>query len=642
MAKKQPAPAPKPKASTPASTVVPPPAPKPYRYAAGALIALAFLIYCNTLGHDYVLDDPLAINQNQLVIKGFESWPQIITTHYRYGAERATASVLLYRPLSLLAFAAEWAIAPDKAGFGHLMNVLWYAMTVGMVFFAFRRLFQGYHWVWAAGTALLFAVHPIHTEVVANIKSRDEIFAVFWGMTALYGMARRWESPGSTKWLLISMGAYYLALLSKESAVTMLPVFGLAAWFFAKKDLKNSLAAVLPYLVPLALFFIQQRLAFSGIKANIVIDPMDNPIVDAPDFAARAATGFAVMWQYIRLLMVPNPLICDYSYNHFPVVGWGDWKAVAGLILMIGLVGFSIWGLLRRHVLAFFTGAFLCSIILYSQLLIVIGTLFGERLAFAPSVWWCAGITWVLMTLLRVPMRSEDTNLPASAKMALGVCGGIALIFAAMTWLRNPDWHDNLSLFTADAQKATQSVRLYNGIANETYRQWQINQDSYDESGKQELMKKVEDATLKAMAVKPNPVSFLNLGNIAFVNKNYEEAIKQYELSLQSSPGFKLATQNLANVYTVYARVEGQQNNNLAHSEQLYRKAIELGDNTEENFLSLAIVMGMQGKNAEAIPFFEKVVQTNPGNKAAWRNLSVAYGAIGNAEKAAQAAARAN
>jgi len=190
-----------------------------------------FFFFFNTQFHQYVFYDPLAIGKIDLLKKFFFFFPELFVQHYRAGTEGAGASALLYRPLSLVTFAVEWSIAPGSPFLGHLMNVLWYALTVALLFFSLQRLLAGRHWLLAAGAALLFAAHPLHTEVVANIKSRDEILNLFFGTLALYAWARWLERP-AFRWLAAALGSYFLALLSKESAVVLLPVFPLAGWFF--------------------------------------------------------------------------------------------------------------------------------------------------------------------------------------------------------------------------------------------------------------------------------------------------------------------------------------------------------------------------------------------------------------------------
>src|SRR5947209_1981432 len=87
--------------------------------------AVAFLLYANTLNHQYVLDDYSLIIENTMTQKGVKAIPEIFKTGYRSGYH--SIDVQLYRPLSKAMFAVEWQLAPNKPELGHWINVLLYA-----------------------------------------------------------------------------------------------------------------------------------------------------------------------------------------------------------------------------------------------------------------------------------------------------------------------------------------------------------------------------------------------------------------------------------------------------------------------------------------------------------------------------------
>lgn len=610
---------------------------------AAGFAVLAFLLYANTLGHGYVLDDPLAIGENEYVKQGFAGIPELLTHHYRAGTEGANASALLYRPLSLITFAIEWSLAPGQPFLGHLMNVLWYALTVALLFAALRRLFRGYHWIWAAGAVLLFTVHPLHTEVVANIKSRDEILNVFFSVAALYAWARWLEAP-APRWLMAGLGAYLLALLSKESAVTLLPVFPLAAWYFYGKDARQSGGYALLFALPVVLFLMMRAAVLAKTPDLFEVSEMDNPIVAAAGFGERSATAFMTLWKYFQLLIFPHPLLSDYSFRHLSVVGWCNWQALAGLAVYGALAVWAVRGMARRHPLAFCSAAFLCSIALYSQLVLVIGTLLGERLMYMPSLWFCAGLAWLLWRLSGVDLKNSEMayrlppikTIQASAALLLL----LVVFYSVKTIARNPDWKDNLTLFTVDSAKAPNSVRLHNGIGSEVYGQYLREKDLGPEA-KEALLKQMEEHSQAAIAIKPNPVSYLNLGNAAIARLQYAEAIRNYEETLKLAPKYGLARINIARTYSAWGQEEGKVKRNFARAAELFEKAVEYGMNDGETYLNLGTAYGLMGQNEKAIRYFEQAAALSPQNKMIWRNLSVAYRATGNVTKAEECAAKA-
>jgi len=600
------------------------------------LAAFAFLLYANTLGHQFVLDDPLAIGKNELVKKGISGIPELFGQHYRAGTEGAGASALLYRPLSLVTFAVEWSIAPGNPFLGHLMNVLWYALTVALLFFALKHLVAGRHWLLAAGAALLFAAHPLHTEVVANIKSRDEILNLFFGILALYAWARWLERP-SSKWLTAALGSYFLALLSKESAIVLLPVFPLAGWFFFKKTARQSAGHGVLFALPAILFLLLRAAVLSKTTDKFTVSEMDNPIVAASGLGEHIATGFMVLWKYFQLLVVPHPLLSDYSFRHLPVVGWSDWQAPAGLALYGGLVFLAVRGLARRQFAAFCAAAFLCGVALYSQMPLVIGTLFGERLMYAPSVWFCLGVAGLIWHVTGFDPRqtSDAAELPEAKKIGAGagILIGVAALFGVLTISRNADWRSNLALFTADSATAPNSVRLHNGMGSELYTRYST-EKNLSEKEKNDLLDQVEQHSRDAIVIRPNPVSYLNLGNAAIGRNHYADAIAQYQKALDEAPNYGIARTNIGRTYQAWGREEGRQNKNFARAAELLEKAMEYGMNDASTYLDVGTVYGLLGQNEKAIPYFEKTVAMEPGNQTAWRNLSIAYRMRGDIAKA--------
>ncbi len=603
------------------------------------LSALAALLYANTLAHGYVLDDLLAITENSLVKKGFSAIGELLSSHYRVGTEGADASVLLYRPLSLVTFAVEWAIAPGRPFIGHLMNVLWYAATVGLLFNTLRNTFQGYHWLWAAGSALLFAVHPLHTEVVANIKSRDEILSLFFCVAALYYSVRTLQQPAASRTIL-ALFCYFLALLSKESAVTFLPAFPLVAWFFFQKTLRQSAIHGALFVVPVAVFLLLRAWALSQTVGNFQISALDNPIVDAAGFGERAATGFMALWQYFRLLLLPHPLVSDYSYRHLTVVDWTNWQALIGLLLVGGLVFWAIRGLFRRRPESFLSLMFLAGIALYSQLVIVIGVLVGERLMYAPSLWFCAGLAFVLLKATGWDLQQKTQNLAGVISQIGSKSSGWAfalllVAFSLKTFTRNFDWADNFTLFSADIRHAPGSLRLQNGVGNELLNRIKVESD-LDVSERENLLSRLESHARAAIAIRPEANSYLNLGNAAIIRRQYASAVAMFDSALVFAPDYGPAKRNIALSYLALGKKEIEVNKNWEKAADLLKKSIQYNPSNPDAYISLGTCYGRMGRPSDGIVQFEKATELSPENLFAWRFLAFAHRATGNLKRAAE------
>ena len=129
------------------------------------LTVLSFLLYSNTLSHEFALDDGSAITENWVTKKGAAGIPLLLTKHYRYGYWSSKG--VLYRPVSMVMFAIEWGLSPDNPFLHHLINVLLYAGTSLLLFFTLAKIWSAYHLILPFAVSLLFLVHPVHVEVVA-------------------------------------------------------------------------------------------------------------------------------------------------------------------------------------------------------------------------------------------------------------------------------------------------------------------------------------------------------------------------------------------------------------------------------------------------------------------------------------------
>ena len=154
----------------------------PWKYLYPVILLLAvFIQYRQTLDYGFVWDDKIVIQENPRVKNGLQAIPDLFTKfkspyrHDQYG----------YRPVTLLSFALEiefWGVNPY---YHHLMNLLYYALLCLLIFYFLSRIFKDYHPVFSFLIALIFTVHPLHVEVVANIKSRDEILAMLFVVLSL-------------------------------------------------------------------------------------------------------------------------------------------------------------------------------------------------------------------------------------------------------------------------------------------------------------------------------------------------------------------------------------------------------------------------------------------------------------------------
>ena len=143
----------------------------------------SFLLYANTLNHEYTIDDLIVVTSNEMTQQGVGAIPDIFKHSYMFGYNgREDES---YRPLTLATFAIEKTVFDSKPAASHFIQVILYGLCILVIFRYLQNLFGQEKNKLVIAICLLFMMHPIHTEVVANVKSRDEILSALFLFSSL-------------------------------------------------------------------------------------------------------------------------------------------------------------------------------------------------------------------------------------------------------------------------------------------------------------------------------------------------------------------------------------------------------------------------------------------------------------------------
>lgn len=616
------------------------------RLVAVLLFGLSIVLYANTFGHGYSLDDAIVITDNIFTREGPAGWGGIFGKDSFYGFFQDDSKATLvsggrYRPLTLAMFALEYQLAGGKPFLLHLLNVAWYGLTVVALYYCALQLFGGKRYrslapLLALLTAVLFAVHPLHTEAVANIKGRDEIISLLGSLAALYFSLRAYRERRPTLgWL--AGGLFLLGLLSKENAITFLAVIPLALLCFTRADVGAIIRRLLPVGLA-ALAFLALRGAVVGLSLG---DPnpelMNNPFLvwtgatyTPMPVAERLATIVYTLGKYLQLLFVPYPLTHDYYPRHVPIMNWADWQVWLSLLAYVALIGFAIRGLRRRDPLGFAVGFYLITLSIVSNLVFPVGTNMSERFLFMPSVGWALAVA---ILLIRLGRRWQ----PPRWSVSLGGLLIIALPFAVLTVLRNPAWQDNFTLFSTDIHVSANSAKLRNALGGELSTRF-ANGTSTDTADVREAVGHLQEATRIHPRYKN---AYLLLGNAYYYLQQYEAAISQYRRALEIDPGYADALNNLPVALRDAGKYYGEQRNDLATAQRLLLEAYALNPADFETNRLLGVSYGLGGQPMEAIKYFTRATEIQPNNAEAWLNLGTAYYNAGQPQRAEEYFARA-
>jgi tetratricopeptide (TPR) repeat protein len=406
------------------------------------LALLALLPYGNTITTGFTFDDEPDIRNNTAVTAGIDPL-QILATPIFPGD--------LYRPFTVLTFAINERLAPGAPAPFHAVNVVLHAAVTIFVFATARRVFKRTRV--AVIAAALFAVHPVHTEAVTSIVGRAELLVALFGLITLLSAASA-DQPRpplhAAALRALSLTSFFLALLSKENAATILPLLMLFRIALRRDALVSGLRREirsldwLPYALCIAVFLLLR----SHVIEKIGPTPLDNPLAFVP-VIVRIRSALAVLWDYFGLLLVPLALAADYSYNQVAIANtWLAPRFLGGLTLT--LIALAV-ALRHRHAAVRFAAAFpFIALAATSNLIFPIGTIKGERLLYLPSVG---------AVLLAAYLADRGWRSPRYHTLTVTLLACTIAAFAARTWARNWDWEDNATLYASMVRAAPNSAK---------------------------------------------------------------------------------------------------------------------------------------------------------------------------------------
>lgn len=584
-----------------------------YRAYVWFLLALSVGLYFNTLFNGFALDDKAAFVHNTIVNKGLAAIPEIFVTPFYHGF--GSFSHDLYRPLASSLYALEFQIGGGAPFLGHLISVLLFAADVVLLFLILLQLF-GRKWLHGSFlAALLFALLPIHTEVVANIKSQDELLSFFFSFLSLKFFLDFAEQGRRGK-LLGGLVLYALALLSKETAAVFLGIYGLVFYGYQRQNKGRSLALV--FGATLVLFaFVALRThvlnTFSGAALSGVTTG-ENSLAAITTTSERLATILFISGKYLQLLLVPIGLVCDYSFNSIPVQSFSDFSVLAslGFYLGIAVVGGYRFSRFKQDGLAFAIFFFLISYSLFSNVFFLIGAAMAERFMFLPSVGWCMGIAFLIC---RIPAIREFSGPFFRNKFLLLILFPLTLVYGSVIFARNQDWKDDYTLFSHDVKLSPNSYRLHQYLGFDLLHSALNEEDSAKrvafylqaiEQHKQSIsiFSGIDEQPYRAIGV-----SYSTLRMI-------DSAGKYLQLSLAIKPKDSLVRNNLAGVY--FAKGSFQESAELCRMNTLdfpdYQRA----------FVNLGASYLKLGKYDSAIQALTQALSLDPQDAKAQYFLSVA------------------
>jgi tetratricopeptide (TPR) repeat protein len=595
------------------------------------LIAFAgsFILYGNTLFHQYALDDAIVITQNEYTKKGISGISEILNTDSFtgfFGEQKNLVAGGRYRPLSVVTFALEYQFFGANPSLSHFVNIFLYALTIVLIFFMLNELLcfeNAYHTrLLAFLAAMLFMVHPLHTEVVANIKGRDEILSTLFAVLAAWLFVQKKEKYRLVFWILGAV-SFFLALLSKENALAFLVLIPLAVLLFQNSGIKKAALQFLILLLPSVVFLIIRQNILGGFQSGVSSELMNNPFVDATQ-AEHLATIIYTWLVYFRLLVFPHPLTFDYYPYHIALMNFGNWQVWMALLLVLGVLVLGIKSYDKNRLIFYAMIGFAGTFAPVSNLLFPVGTFMNERFLYMPSVFWSLFLAWLLIYIYNRINKGIF-------KIWFLVAGGLYLIgfYSLKTIYRNQAWKNDFVLFTSDVKTSGQSAKSNCSAGGKL---WEKGKTLPQGKQQSDLYEKSESYLRKAIKIHPKYAdAWLLLGNVLFDSKTaIEESSLCYLNVLNIQPANKNAWQNLDIVL--------QQSTNPQLQLERYQQAFKIDSNRYILNYRLGVLYGRYFSDfAASIAYFKRAIQIDNTKAEAYKDLGTAYGLSGNSAEAYQA-----
>jgi tetratricopeptide (TPR) repeat protein len=529
-----------------------------------AVLALSFGLYLNSLPNDFNFDDNTLIRENTLIRK-LSNLPRIFISNY-WANTAYEKGVLLYRPLAVATFAIDYALWGNNPFGFHLTNALLNALNAALVLLLLRAIFGENAGVLPVALAsLLFAFHPVHTEAVNMIVGRTELLAACFGLLTYILYLRGWS--------IASVAAFFLALLSKEIAVTVPIMLLIFDWLRGRKFNKTL------YLCFGAVAALYLAIRFAVLRGFVAVH--QTGILDQQDIFHRGLTVAKVLGYYLKLLVIPYPLTPDYSDIPLPNSIASLW-VVGSIVVIVGLL-WCAWNFRRAASLVSLAIIWFFVTIAPVSNLVSIGAFLGERFLYLPSIslaLLAAGVLFGRSSGAR--SRSASSPAPLLKRIYLVAVALVLAVFATLTFSRNLDWKNADTLWA------------------------------------------------KVLAHQPdNPRANYHLGSKYDEEKDYQRAIPFYEKAIQRFPEHnwnpdratvQRVRQRLSAIFYILA-VRSYKENKFQDAIDHAKRAVTDDPNNAPAYVVIGNVYAQQGDLQQAAQLYKAALKADPEQFEAKENL---------------------
>lgn len=357
-----------------------------------------------------------------------------------------------YRPITILSFWIEKAcfgiLHPGKA---HLINTLIFGFLLTRIYklihvihFNFDKIFLT---KFALLVTLIFLIHPNHVSVVANIKSRDTLLSMSFGLMSAIQCIQLYDDKKWWRFIFIFL-FFALAILSKLDAYVfaILPI--IVFIFYRNFEIKKiALFIIFAFFIFLGSTLVKDNLFDAYVKADMVTRiTIDNPLFYNDSFANRISIGAISLLYYLKFLVVPFGYYFYFGYNQIPLLPWYHPLVIFSILLYVSLGCFTIYYFKKNRIFLFGFLFFLISIAYASNVFIPIAGIVMDRYNFIASLGFCLVVAYLLI----------HPNFKLKKFKIFYFL--LFFIFIGATFFRTAAWKNKYTLYNTDIKYLSNSA----------------------------------------------------------------------------------------------------------------------------------------------------------------------------------------
>lgn len=592
---------------------------------------LSFAVYSNTLFMDFALYDDVSQITENAKIKSLSNVTSFFTTEVWSGIRGATSSY--YRPLFTLSLAVDYFFWGEQPLGYHLTNILLHFFAASALYFLALKLLK--HSSAALFAAALFAVHPVHAEAVAWVSGRNEMLSAIFMFGSFYYYIT-YRQTKKTANILFSLALFFLALLSKEMAIT-LPII-ILAYEFCFETGRTRTKLLFPAIFTLSV------IPYIAIRMAVV---KDIGLSYTQPLLWRVSTSPGLMIENLKHLIFPFNLKVLYDIS-IKKIFFATEVIIPMLILLVIFSGVIM--LLKSNKRSAFPLLFLfISMLPISGLPVIIlqPSPVADRYLYIPSAGFAIAAGFGISAFL---VLSGKKQIPDFLKRYHVLATAAVVIVCTLFFLnfqRNYIWKDKFTLMHTMVKDAPGSpfARYSLGIAYEALGKFENAAQEFQKAVEMrpdypeahnnlgivyDQMGRTEDALREYLLVlKTGPENTRvhnNLGILYEKKGEVDHALREYQSAVKLDPGNVHAFTNLGLLYRKLNRPED--------SLKAFRSAIVLKENDPILHNNLGTVYFMQQRFDAALPEFERALALKPDYAEAHNNLGLSYRRLNRIEEA--------